>query len=119
MLANSLLPVPAVEYRPLPELYPLRLVKGGADTEELYQVTKENDARKLQPDLLFLRSYGDSWQRHTYFDDYSFISNYNFGERGEERSSIKSNLKLSGTYDMNGELTMITGEKGVYINQFS
>ena len=28
---NSLLPIPAaVEQRPLPELYPLRLVKGGA-----------------------------------------------------------------------------------------
>ena len=119
MPATSLLPVPAVEYRPVPEQYPLRLVRGGLDTEKLHKVTDENNTRKLQPDLLFLKNRGDFWQRQSYFDDYSFIVNDNFNERGEERSSIKSNLKLSGTYDVSGKLTNLFDEKGIYIDQFS
>ncbi len=121
MSVDSLLPVhvPAVEYRPLAEQYPLRIVRGGVDTEELHQVTDENDARGLQPELHSLRNRGNFWQRRTYFDDYSFMFNNNFSESGEERSSIKSNLKLSGTYDTSGELTVIVEEKGIYINRFS
>ena len=69
--------------------------------------------------MLFLKSCGGYWQRRAYFDDYSFIFNYNSGERGKERSAIKSNLKLSGTYDMSGELTAVIGVKGIYIDQFS
>jgi hypothetical protein len=118
---DSLLPVhvPAVEYRPVAEQYPLRLVRGGLDTEELHPVTDENDARGLQPELHSLRNRGNSWQRRAYFDDYSFIVNNNFGESGEERSSIKSNLKLSGTYDTSGEFTVNVEEKGIYIDRFS
>jgi hypothetical protein len=118
---DSLLPVhvPAVEYRPVAEQYPLRLVRGGLDTEELHPVTDENDARGLQPELHSLRNRGNFWQRRAYFDDYSFMFNNNFGESREERSSIKSNLKLSGTYDTSGELTVNVEDKGLYIDRFS
>jgi len=118
---DALLPVhvPAVEYRPMAEQYPLRIVRGGFDSEELHQVTDENDTRGLQPELHSLRHRGNFWQRRTYFSDYSFMFNNNFGESGEEHSSIKSNLKLNGTYDTSGELTVTVEEKGIYIDQFS
>ncbi len=121
MPVDSLLPVhvPAVEYRPVAEQYPLRIVRGGLDTEELHPVTDENDARGIQPELYSLKNRRNFGQRRAYFDDYSFMFNNNFGESREERSSIKSNLKLSGTYDTGGELTVNVEEKGMYIDQFS
>jgi len=118
---NPLLPVPvaAVEYRPLPEQYSVSVIQEGFDNEELQQVTDESGLRELQPDLLSLRTHGNLWQRAAHFNDYSFMFSHSFRESGKEPSSIKTNLKLSGTYDMNGEVITDSGEKGIYIDQFS
>lgn len=121
MPSNALLPVPVagVENRPVPELYPIRTFQEGFDNEELQQVTDENVINKFQPDLLSFRSQGRLWQRAVHFNDYSFMFDHSWGESEHGRSSIKTNLKLSGTYDMNGEITITSGDRGIYIDRFS
>lgn len=117
---NPLLPVPvAVEYRPFLEQYPVRVIQERFDDEELQQVTDENGIRDLNPDLLSFRSNANLWQRAAHFNDYSFIFDHGWRESGQVPASIKSNLKLSGTYDLNGEVITVFKEKGIYIDQFS
>ena len=118
---NPSLPVPiaVVEHRPVPELYPVRAFQEGLDDEELQQVTDVSVINKLHPDLLSFRSQGRLWQRAAHFNDYSFRFDHRWRESGHGRASINTCLRFSGTYDMNGELTIIAEEKGVYIDQFS
>jgi len=118
---NPLVPVPiaGVEHRPVPELYSARAFQEGFDDAELKQVMDENIINKLQPDLLSFRSHGKLWQRAARFNGYSFRFDHRWREGGHGRAWIKSCFRFSGTYDMNGELTIIAEEKGIYIDQFS
>lgn len=118
---NPLLPVAVadVEQRPLPEQYSARVVQERFDNEGLQLVTDENGIGEFQPDLLFFRTHGNLWQRTEHSNVYSVIFDHSWRESGHAYSSIKINLKLSGTYDMNGELITTPGEKGIYIDQFS
>ena len=121
MAVNSLVPVfpSGVEYRPLPELYSAGVVAERFDNEALHQVTGENGVDEHKLDLFSFRSRGGLWQRVAYLKDFSFKYSRSFRESGYVRSSIKSNIKLSGTYDMNGEIYTSFKEKGIYIDQFS
>jgi len=118
---NSLLPVPVagVEQRTLPEQYSARVAQERFDNEGLQLVTDGNGIGEFQPDLLFFRTHGNLWQRDEHSNGYSLIFDHSWKESGHAHSLIKINLKLSGTYDMNGELITAPGEKGIYIDQFS
>ena len=121
MSLNSLLPVAVagVEHRPLPVQYPAAVVQGGFVDEELQQITDGNNVRELHPELHSSNFHRGLKRRAAHFNDYSLLSGYSLRESGRVLSSIKTNLKLSGTYDMAGELTIIDEEKGMYIDQFS
>ena len=121
MSLNPLLPVPVagVEHRPLPVHYPAAVVQENFDDKELQQVTDGNNARELHPELHSFKFHRGLRRRSAHFNDYSLLSSYSLRESGRVLSSIKTNLKLSGTYDMDGELTIIDKEKGMYIDQFS
>ena len=121
MSLNLLLPVPVsgVEHRPLPVHCTATVVQEGFDDEELEQVTDGHNVRELHPELHSFNFYRGLKRRAAHFNDDSLISGYSLRESGSVLSSIKTNLKLSGTYDMAGELTIIDGEKGMYIDQFS
>lgn len=118
---NSLVPVhtPGVEYRPLPELYPAGIVEKRFDNERLHLVTKRDGINEHKPDLFSFRNRGGFRQRAAYIREFSFTFGRRWGESGYRCSSIKSNLKMSGTYDVNGDLITISKEKGIYIDQFS
>jgi len=118
---NPLLPVPVagVEHRPLPVHYPDAVVQEGFDDEELQQVTDGNNVRELHPEPHSFNFHRGLRRRAAHCNDYSLLSGYSLRESGRALSSIKTNLKLSGTYDMDGELTIIDEEKGLYIDQFS
>ena len=121
MSLNPLLPVPVagVEHRPLPVHYPDAVVQEGFDDEELQQVTDGNNVRELHPEPHSFNFHRGLRRRAAHCNDYSLLSGYSLRESGRALSSIKTNLKLSGTYDMDGELTIIDEEKGLYIDQFS
>jgi len=118
---NSLLPVPvaAVEKRPLPEQYLAGIVQERFDDETLYLIGNDNESYELQPDLLSFGTQGGLWQKATHFNDYSFMFGHSWRAYRYARPWLKTNLKFNGTYDMNGELTIIAEEKGIYIDQFS
>lgn len=121
MPVNSLVPVhtPVVEYRPLPQLYPAGIVKKGFDNERLHLVTKRDGINEHKPDLFSFRNQGGFRQRAAYIREFSFAFGRRWRGSGHRCSSINNNLKLSGTYDVNGDLTIISKEKGIYIDQFS
>ena len=118
---NPLLPVPfaGVEQRPLPVQYPAVAVQKDFDNKELQQVTYGNNVRELYPGIRSFNFHRGLRRRAAHFNDYSLLSEYSLRENGRVLSSIKTNLKLSGTYDMDGKLTIVDEEKGVYIDQFS
>jgi|GEM_PF-4642382 hypothetical protein len=120
-MLNPLLPVQvaAVEQRPLPELYSPRVTHERFDTTELRRISDEQGTNEVEPDLFSFRSQERQWQRAAYFNDYSFMFDYRWRETAQGPSSIKSNLKLSGTYDGDGEVAMRTEGKGIYIDFFS
>jgi hypothetical protein len=118
---HPLLPVPVagVEQRPLPVQYPAVAVQEDFDDKELQQVTYSNNVRELHPELNSFNFHRGLRRRAAHFNEYSLLSGYSLRENGRLLSSIKTNLKLSGTYDMDGALTIIDEEKGMYIDQFS
>ena len=118
MSVQSLVPV-AVEQRPLPQLYQATVIQGRFGNEELYQITGEDRADEHKPELFSFRNQGGARQRTAYLKEFSFKYSRSFKECGYVPSSVKSNLKMSGTYDVNGELYISFEEKGIYINQFS
>jgi len=115
---QSLVPV-AVEQRPLPQLYQATVIQGRFGNEELYQITGEDRTDEHKPELFSFRNQRGARQRTAYLKEFSFKYSRSFRECGYVPSSIKSNLKMSGTYDVNGELHIRSEEKGIYINQFS
>jgi len=115
---QSLVPV-AVEQRPLPQLYQTTVIQGRFGNEALCQITDEDRTNEHKPQLFSFRSKGESRQRTAYLKEFSFKSSRSFREGGYASSSIKSNFKMSGTYDVNGELYISFEEKGIHINQFS
>ena len=118
MSVQSLVPV-AVEQRPLPQLYQATVIQGKFGNEALCQITDEDRADEHKLQLFSFRNQGESRQRTAYLKESSFNYNRSFREGGYAPSSIKNNFKMSGTYDVNGELYIRFGEKGIYINQFS
>ena len=108
----------AVEQRPLPQLYQA-VVQGQFGNESLYQITDEDRTDEHKPELFSFINQGRVRQRTAYLKEFSFNYSRSFREDGYVSASIKSNFKLSGTYDMNGELQICFEEKGRYINQFS
>ena len=121
MSLNPLLPVPVagVEQKPLPVHYPAVAVQEDFDDKELPQVTYGNNVRELYPGLRSFSFRRGLRRRAAHLNEYSLLSGYSLRENGRVLSSIKTNLKLSGTYDMDGKLTIVDEEKGVYIDQFS
>lgn len=117
MSVQSLVPV-AVEQRPLPQLYPAAVTQEIFDSEALYRLADEDETNEQMPELFSFRNEGESRRRTAYCNECSFKYSRRFREGGYV-SSIKSNFKLSGTYDVNGELHIRFGEKGIYIDQFS
>jgi len=115
---QSLVPV-AVEQRPLPQLYQATVVQGRFGNEALYQITDEDRADEHKPQLFSFRNQRGDRHRTAYLKELSFKYSCSFRDGGYVPSSIKSNFKLSGTYDVNGELYIRFEEKGIYINQFS
>jgi hypothetical protein len=115
---QSLVPV-AVEQRPLPQLYQATVIQGRFGNEALCQITDEDRTDEHKPQLFSFRNQGESRQRTAYLKEFSFRYSRNFRDGGYVSSSIKSNFRLSGTYDVNGELYIRFEEKGIYINQFS
>ena len=118
MSVQSLVPV-AVEQRPLPQLYQATVIQGRFGNEALYQITGEDRTAAPPPDPFSSPNQGGGRQRTPYLKEFSFKYSRSFRECGYVPSSIKSNLKMSGTYDVNGELYISFEEKGIYINQFS
>lgn len=120
MSLNPLLPVhvAGVEHRPLPAHYPTVAVEERCDDKELQQVTDGNNVGELYPELHSFNFHRRLRRRAAHFNDYSLISGYSLRESGSVHLSIKTNLKLSGTYDIDGELTIIDEEKGVYVDRF-
>jgi len=118
---NPSLPVPVagVEKRPLPEQYLVGGVQERGDDDTLCLIGNDNESYELQPDLLSFGTQGGLWQKEAHFNDYSFRCGHSWRAGRYARPWLKTNLKFSGTYDMNGELTIIAEEKGIYIDQFS
>jgi len=115
---QSLVPV-AVEQRPLPQLYQATVIQGRFGNGALCQITDEDRADEHKPQLFSFRNQRGDRHRTAYLKERSFKYSRSFRDGGYVPSSIKSNFKLSGTYDVNGELYIRFEEKGIYINQFS
>lgn len=120
MSLHSLLPVPVagVEQRPLLVHYSALAVKGNFADKELPQVAYGNRVHELRSELHSFNSHRGLRRRAAQCNDYSSVSGDRFRKSGCARSSVKTNLRLSGTYTMDGELTIIDEEKGVYVDRF-
>ena len=122
MVVNSSLPIPVsvVEQRPLPVLYSPQVVRERFDTTALPRIANEQGIQELDPDLISFKSHGEQWRRaRAYFNDYSFMFDHTWRESGRGPSSLKSNLKVGGTYDNEGEVSSFAEGKGLYIDHFS
>ena len=117
MSVQSFVPV-AVEQRPLPQLYLAAGIQEMVANGALYPLTDEDKTDEHKPELFSFRSQGKSQQRTAYCNQCLFKHSRRFRESGYV-FSIKSNFKLSGTYDVDGELHICFEEKGIYIDQFS
>ena len=117
MSVQSLVPV-AVEQRLLPQLYPAAVIQEIFGNEALYPLADEDETDEHKPELFSFINQGEFQQRTTYCNECSFKHSRRFREGGCA-PSIKSNFKLSGTYDVDGELHIRFEKKGIYIDQFS
>jgi len=114
---NSLLPVPVIEKRPLPEQYLTGVVQRRFDVKKLYLTRNDNENYEIQAGLIPFETRERFWQKATHFNDYSFKFDHSWRADRYAPSSLKTNLKFSGTYDMNGKIISLA-DKGIYIDQF-
>jgi hypothetical protein len=116
-VVNQLLPVPLTRVEVDPRLgqYPVRTTERSLCGENLIQFP---DNRQFPSPPLYL-SGTPSEESTAHRRRYPFMHRRGFGGCGPIPSSVKSTVRLGGTYDMNGELTSEMDEKGLYIDRFS
>lgn len=117
MSVQSLVPV-AVEKRPLPQLYPAMVLEGSFGRATVCRLIDKDETHAHQHDYFTFRNKGSIRQRTAYHNKSSFTHRPGFRECGN-MSSVKTNFKCSGTYDVDGELYIRIEEKGRYIDRFS
>ena len=121
MTSNALVPfVPqGIAVRPLPQLYAAGGHEPVWDVEPSSLVTHDTWTPDQNTDLFLLGEQG-GFSPRTF--KYTYIPppvGRNWRGYVQEPSSIRSNLRFSGTYDMEGTFLSNVTEKGSYIDFFS
>jgi hypothetical protein len=119
VVVNRLLPVPLTSVKgDFPSgHYPVRVGQRKGCGEELVRVEYQREFSTLQPELFFSDARRENRAAHRSGNPSMY--HRGFGGFKQAQSSMKSLFRLSGTYDVNGEIITAVEEKGLYVNHFS
>jgi len=121
LTSNALVPLlpQGVAVRLVPQLYPLGRKETGCTVETCSLVTRDAVSADQKADLFFFAEQEEFTRRRLKGTYLPPPVDRNWRGYKQEPSSIRSNLRFSGTYGMEGSLLAGVTEKGIYINFFS
>ena len=121
MTSNALVPfVPqGVAVRSLPQLYANGLQGPGSPLKSCSLTIRDTVTIDLKADLFFFGEDEELYRRGLKRSYIPPPADRNWRGYKQEPSSIRSNIRFSGTYGMEGSFLSNVTEKGIYINFFS
>lgn len=121
MTSNALVPLlpQGVAVRPVPQLYPVGRKAPGCAVEACSLATRDAVSADQKADLFLFGEQEEFTRRKLKSTYLPPPVDRNWRGYKQEPSSIRSNLRFSGTYGMEGSFLASDTEKGIYIDFFS